>query len=162
MNKMSMWRTAGLIVASLAALAIAWPGASEACTCVTVPFEAEFAATPHVFSGRVLGHTYPENASYPDHHYEIIQVDAVWKGTISPVMEVLVPNNDGICGFYFTAGSDVVVFADVYEDGSLYTVACDRSGSYAPGDVIWQQLGPPLSTPTVARSWGKIKASYHR
>ena len=160
MNRTHMSVATGWVGASLLALAIALPGAAEACTCLFIPFETEYESSELVFSGYSLGSYPSESTTYPDHHYESIQVHAVWKGAVTPVMHILVPNHDGNCGLHFTEGTNVVVFADVYEDGTLYTASCHRSGTYAPGDIIWQQLGPPLSTPTAITSWGNIKAFY--
>ena len=154
-------QVAGVAGACLIALATAWPGAAEACSCIIIPFDTEYASTSHVFSGLSLG-SHPAEAAYPDHHYEVVQVHAVWKGTVTPVMEILVPNTDGMCGFYFTPGTEVLVFAHEFTGSPLFTAACSRNGVYPPGSEIWQQLGPPLTTPAEARTWGSVKAAYKR
>jgi hypothetical protein len=153
-------RAVGTGMAFLLALALAVPTAVEACTCLQVPFDTEFNGASHVFSGTSLGSHPAYDSTYPDHHYEIIQLDAVWKGTVSPRMEILVSNSEATCGFNFTEGAHVLVFASAYPDGPLASHLCSRSGTYEPTSPIWQQLGQPLSTSTDARSWGALKSIY--
>ena len=153
-------RVLGTGVAGLLVLSLAIPAAVEACTCLLVPFDTEFNGASHVFSGTSLGSRPAYESTYPDHHYEIVQVDAVWKGSVSPTMEILVANNEGTCGFNFTEGAQVLVFASAYPDGPLASHACSRSGEYSPTSPIWQQLGQPLSTPAEARTWGALKSIY--
>lgn len=116
---------------------------------------------PTVFTARSLG-SRTAAPDLPDHHYEALAVHAVWKGSVTPTMEVLVADNPALCGGYLTPGTDYLVFASAAQDGSLFTHSCTRTGTYGPADPIWQQLGPPVSTPAGAASWGGIKAAYHR
>ena len=153
-------RAVGTGIACLLALSLAIPAAVEACTCLLVPFETEYNGASHVFSGTSLGSHPAYGSTYPEHHYEIIQVDAVWKGAVSPRMEILVANNEATCGFNFTEGARVLVFASAYPDGPLASHLCSRSGQYEPTSPIWQLLGQPLSTSSEARTWGALKSIY--
>jgi hypothetical protein len=155
-------RTRALAVAFavlVALVALAAPGTSSACSCLFVSFEDEYAATDLVFTARSLS---SEPSTYPDHHIERLQVFAIWKGSgYSEVMEVLVGDNDGLCGYHFTPGVDYLVFAEPYSKNyPVYTHSCSRTRPIDPNDPIWAQLGPPLSVPAMARSWGKIKSIY--
>ena len=157
------WRgfalAAGVLLAGAVSLG---PGNARACTCNTPPsFADEFAAASHVFTARALG-SRTAALEFPDHHYESLLVHAVWKGPVTPLMEVLVADSDGLCGFHFVPGSDVLVFAFPGLGDAPYCHLCSRTGSHAPQDPIWSELGPPLTTPAGAPSWGRLKAAYHR
>lgn len=144
------------------AAGLAAPGAAGACTCFLISFETEYAGTSHVFTARSLGSRSAAPA-YPDHHYEMLAVHAIWKGGVGATVEVLVADHSGICGGYLLPGTDYLVFAHEGSAGSpLFTHSCTRTGAYPAQDPIWQQLGPPLTTPAGSASWGGLKAAYHR
>jgi hypothetical protein len=152
-------RAAGVALAVALGLG---PGPARACTCSTPPpFADEFAAASHVFTARTLG-SRTAAPEFPDFHYESLLVYAVWKGPVTPVMEVLVADSDGLCGFHFVPGRDVLVFAFPGLGDPPFTHICSRTGSPAAEDPIWSELGPPLTTPAGAPSWGRLKAVYHR
>jgi hypothetical protein len=143
------------------AAALAAPGAALACSCIPIPFATEFANTSHVFTGLAQG-SRTAAPEYPGFHWESLQVHAVWKGSVTPVVEVLVDDSDATCGFFLTPGQVYLVFAHEGSNGVLSTHLCTRTRSYGPQDPIWQQLGPPLSTPAGSVSWGSLKAAYSR
>lgn len=158
MNTASRFRVLGT-VASLLALSFAAP-AVQACTCLFTPIESEVENASHIFSGVSLGSHPAYDESYPDHHYEIVQVDAVWKGSVTARMEILVPNSPGLCGFTLAEGARVLVFASAYPDGPLASTTCSRTGSYDADNPIWDELGPPLTVSSSAKSWGAVKSIY--
>ena len=137
----------------------ALPGAAAACSCLTVPFSTEYEGTPMVFTGRSLG---AEPSTYPDYHLERFQVFATWKGAgYSDVMEILVADDDGLCGLQFTSGTDYLLFVSPYSARyPRYTHACSRTRPVDPEDPIWTELGPPLTTPALPASWGRVKSAY--
>ena len=161
MSLLSATRRRLIGLAVVLAAALAGPGAALACSCLFIPFETEFAGTSHVFTALAQGSrtAAPET---PGHHYESLQVHAVWKGSVTPIVEVLVDDSDATCGFFLTPGQEVLVFAHEGSNGVLFTHLCTRTRSYGPLDPIWQQLGPPQSTPAGGASWGRLKAAYHR
>ena len=130
------------------------PGAALACSCLEVPFDKEFSSTDYVFTARALA---SEPSTYPDHQIVHLQVFAVWKGAgIDEAIDVLVADNEGLCGYAFTPGTDYLVFADWYD--SIYPVyahLCSRTRTLNPNDPIFEQLGPPLSTPAPPRAGGR-------
>jgi hypothetical protein len=142
-------------------VALALPGSVLACSCLVIPFEDEYANTSHVFTARALG-SRTAAPEYPDHHYELLQVHAIWKGAVGPTVEVLIADNEASCGRYFTPDLDYLVFAQGTPGDPLFTHTCSRTWSYGPESPIWQQLGPPISLPVAAKTWGSVKAAYHR
>lgn len=143
---------------ALLALAVL-PGAAVACSCSEVSFTKEFDGTPMVFTGRALG---AEPSTYPDHHVERFQVFATWKGTgYSDVMRILVADSEGLCGVNIAPGTDYLLFVSPYSARyPFYTHSCSRTRPIDPEDPIWDELGPPLSTPVGAASWGRLKSVY--
>ena len=161
MSILSATRARALGGACVVVLTLAVPTVALACSCISIPFETEYAGTENVFTARSLGH-HTAAPEYPDQHYETLQVQAIWKGSLTPIVDVLVPDNDGLCGMFLVTGADYLVFARESPGFPLFTHACSRTGIYAPGDPIWTLLGPPLTTPAEAASWGRVKAAYHR
>ena len=153
-------RTLGGAFAALV-VALALPGLAFACSCIIIPFEDEYAGTSHVFTARALS-SRTAAPEYPDHHYELLQVHAIWKSAVGPTVEVLIADNEATCGRFLTPGLDYLVFAQGTPGYPLSTHSCSRTGTYGPESLIWQQLGPPQSLPVKPRSWGNLKAAYHR
>jgi|SRR5687768_8870131 hypothetical protein len=152
-------RARAFAVAFALLAALGTPGVASACSCLTVPFEDEYAGTEYVFTARALS---SEPSTYPDHHIERFSVFAIWKGAgYREVMEILVADNEGLCGLTFTPGVDYLIFASEYSKRyPRYTHSCSRTRPVQPSDPIWEQLGPPLSTPTWPSTWGKLKSVY--
>jgi hypothetical protein len=152
-------RARAFSVAFALVVALGTPGVASACSCLNIPFEDEYAGTEYVFTARALS---SEPSTYPDHHVERLLVFAIWKGAgYKEVMDVLVADNDGLCGMRFTPGVDYLIFAGEYSKKyPVYTHSCSRTRPVQPGDPIWEQLGPPLSTPVWPSTWGKLKSVY--
>jgi hypothetical protein len=152
-------RARAFAVASALVVALAAPGLASACSCESVPFTEEYAATEYVFTARALS---SEPSTYPDHHVERLQVFAIWKGSgYKEVIDVLSGNNDGLCGLSLTPGVDYLIFAREYSKTyPRYIHSCSRTRLIQPGDPIWEQLGPPLSTPVWPSTWGALKSIY--
>ena len=156
LNRLRGWT---LSVLGAVVFLFALPGAALACTCLEVPFDQEYSSMDYVFTARALA---SEPSTYPDHQIVHLRVFAIWKGTgVEEFMDVLVADSEGQCGYAFTPGTDYLVFADWYDSTyPVYTQSCSRTRPYNPSDPIFNELGPPLSTPAPNRSWGKIKAVY--
>ena len=135
------------------------PGAALACTCIEQPFDKEYEGTDYVFTARALA---SEPSTYPDHITVTFRVFAIWKGhDYEEVIDVLLPADEGSCGMTITPGTDYLVWADYYDHAyPRYTQSCSRTRILNPSDPIFEQLGPPLSTPSVARTWGMLKSVY--
>lgn len=150
----------GLLAAAACAVAFTFASSAFACSCTEIPFETEYDKTEAVFTGRSLGQrtAAPE---FPDMHFELLQVQAVWKGPLDAGVEVLVADSDGLCGFTLTAGLDYLVFARRPDaEDRLDSHACSRTRLVQPGDPIFGLLGPPTTTPALPTSWGALKATY--
>lgn len=144
---------------ALALLALGAPPA-HACSCFEIPFATEFAATEAVFTARALGQV-DAAPEYPGMHYELLEVEAIWKGTLEPIVQVLVPDDPSLCGFSFDVDGDYLVFATRFAPANpLETHLCTRTRRVQPGDPIFDELGPPLSTPALPATWGAVKAAY--
>lgn len=154
-------RNRGRAVAVFGALLalLVLPGAALACACIEQPFDKEYAATDYVFTARALS---SEPSTYPDHITVRFRIMSIWKGhDFEEIMDVLIPDSEGLCGMTFTEGADYLVWADYYDhDYPRYTQSCSRTRIYNPSDPIYEQLGPPVSTPSVAKTWGKLKSVY--
>ncbi len=151
-------RALGAAAFALALLAAA--PAARACSCYEIPFATEYAASEAVFTARSLGQESAAPA-YPGMHYEVLLVEAIWKGALEPTTRVLVEDSQAVCGFTLATGLDYLVFADQSAAGEpLRSHLCTRTRADQPGDPIFDQLGPPQSTPAHAASWGGVKAHY--
>lgn len=150
----------GFLAAAACAVAVVLASPAFACSCTEIPFETEYDKTEAVFTGRSLGQrtAAPE---FPEMHYELFQVQAVWKGPLDAGVEVLVADSDGLCGFTLTAGLDYLVFARRPEaENRLDSHACSRTRLLQAGDPIFDLLGPPTTTPALSTSWGRVKSTY--
>src|SRR5262245_61089473 len=78
-------RLAGLVAAGLG---VCLPAIALACTCIVIPLETEIANTSHIFTAHKIG-SHTAAPEYPDQHYEVLAVHAIWKGNVPAVVEVL-------------------------------------------------------------------------
>lgn len=100
----------------------------------------------------------------PGHFQQVwvtLNVTAIWKGTPGAQVRILTGANSGICGVPFDLNREWLVFARNLpgEPGRLTAGTCSRTASAANNPDV-RDLGPPDSTPSIQRSWGKVKALY--
>ncbi|MGH7724801.1 MAG: hypothetical protein ACREOU_05170 [Candidatus Eiseniibacteriota bacterium] len=150
------------ILGALALLALAAPRPVHACSCLWIPtLDVERTNSAAIFTG------FPINvrSAEPEYPYSVwvtFRVGAVWKGTVTPTIEVLTGANEGICGVTFRTGIEYLVFAYGHGSGSSFLLTAGLCGRTAPAlenpDVI--ALGPPIAVPVSPRSWGKLKVLF--
>ncbi len=147
-------------LAALLALALASP--ASACSCLPPPsVEASRAASHAVFTGIPIS-VVSAAPEHPDDVWVAFQVTAIWKGPVTAQYAVLTGATGGLCGVDFELGTEWLVYAfpvDADPDPEVFTHICSRTAR-AAGNPDIEALGPPLSTPALARSWGLVKAIY--
>ncbi len=144
-------------VALAALLALALPAPAKACSCGPWPsVEDSKAASQSVFTGIPISIVDLESPG--DTRRITFQVAAVWKGAVTPQYSVL-SGDPAMCGVTFTLGEEWLVYAFPFDASEVYAHICSRTAR-AAGNPDIAALGPPLSTPALARSWGRVKSLY--
>jgi hypothetical protein len=144
-----------VVLAALVALALASP--AYACSCGPRPsVEESRAASAAVFTGIPI--SIQSNADPGGNFRVTFQVTAVWKGTVGAQYSLLM-DDPQMCGVSFRLGEEWLVYAFPYYAAEVYTYNCSRTAR-AAGNPDFEELGPPLTTPALASSWGLVKAIY--
>ncbi len=143
-------------------LSVAAPRPAHACSCVWIPtLEVERAQSAAIFTGFPIG----VRSAAPEHPEAIwvrFQVGAVWKGAVTPTIEILTGANGGLCGIEFQSGVEYLVFAHGGGQafpGLLSAYLCGRTAPALNNPDV-RDLGPPIATPLSPASWGKLKVLY--
>jgi len=130
------------------------------CSCSSFPTLAQaLDASNAVFKGLILS----TRSAEPVHSRKVwatIRVTACWKGSLGETVDILTPENEGLCGMEFAAGYEYLVFASSGPSFGLGTDLCDRS-HYAPeGDADVIALGSPKPAAVTRVSWGAVKSLF--
>ena len=148
------------VLAIVLALAISAEPA-RACSCLEPRTLAqEVLASTAVFTCRVLDIS-PIDDEYPAGFQVAVTVEVfdVWKG--DPARSLIVTaTSSAACGYNFFVGGEYLVFATGgIGPGRLGVFSCSRTAA-RNGNPDVAALGPPLSTPVVATTWGAVRAMY--
>lgn len=111
-----------------------------ACRCAQVDDAAHLAATPIIFTGRVIPEKTETDGRALIFMFEITEI---WKGSLPAAVAVRTPRSSATCGASFEPGRSYTVFATPFRQNQLETGAC--------------QLAPIQSRPEL---FGKLTRKY--
>jgi hypothetical protein len=147
-------------VALAAILALALASPAFACSCGSRPsVEDARAASAAVFTGIPVSIVGPVPGDTGGDRRVTFRVTAIWKGDVTATYSVV--TGDGpMCGVNFNLGEEWLVYAFPHFNApEVFTHICSRTARSA-GNPDIAALGPPLTTPGLAGSWGWVKAQY--
>jgi hypothetical protein len=130
-------------------------GRASACSCLPSTEGERFQRANHVFTGEVVASAVEENdpSTVGDDRYRYrVQVGAVHKGDVPPVVDVLTSIHGGTCGITMTVGTGYVVFASGdASDARVETGYCSGTRLASGGPpVTTVPTGSTTTTPCVA------------
>jgi hypothetical protein len=127
-----------LIAPAVLCLALAFPRAADACSCVASgPPCEEFFRTDAVFVGTVRSISPIEGSG---HHPQSansrvrLTVDRAFRGIDGDVVELMTEPSGGQCGYPFRVGERYVVYARRHEDKNLWASICSRTQPIGQAD----------------------------
>src|SRR5262245_12474872 len=110
-----------------------------------------------VFRGTVTSIEHVPQQPFGLYYRVTIAVDASWKGTAVGIVQVMTTSDVDGCACYERGIS--LAFAQSYMN-QLWAAGCNRTHVTDSNDPDVPALGPPVSTPILAPSWGMLKVLY--
>lgn len=138
-------------------------GPARACSCAETPPDEMFDFSDAVFSGYVLA---VETLQGPYSGFlkrATIQVFDCWKGAPGEVAFVWTPPDGAVCGYDFTDGIELLVYATDFPEFGYWTALCSRTQPWPPEQEDLDFLGEPGSCAPVSvhdGTWGRTKSLY--
>jgi len=125
--------------------------------CPAPSLQASVDLSSSVFRGTVAAISHVPHQPFGLYYRVEITVDAIWKGTPGSTVEVMTTSDVDGCAFY--ERGVFLVFAQS-AGGEFWAAGCNRTHVTDSNDPDVPALGPPVSTPILAPSWGRVKVSY--
>lgn len=124
---------------------------ASACTCwILEPLE-EFDRSTAVFAGQVISIQPPTAVGgivdQLDPAQITFNVSRVWKGPLVDTLVVKARQDEGVCGYHFSVGSEYLVYASGSEQ-ELWTGLCNRPALLANDGEDLEALEEALTRPT--------------
>lgn len=144
-----LWQPMASVAVALGVMLAASP--AVACRCARVDDAAHVAATPIIFTGRVMAGPPEVDGRALVFSFEVSET---WKGDLPAVVAVRTPRSSATCGVAFEQGRTYTVFAtpyrqDVFETGSCQLAPLQsrpellkaRMAEYRARVAAWDQFG---------------------